>query len=362
MTNKTFALTGGTGAIGSQFVRVLSRIKELKTIAITRRPLSFSNENIQVLIEKDLFSLGILERIIQKSDVLYHLAGVNPNKSVTKNDYPVFLAINSLFSAIVCKLAKKYDQKIVFVSSASVYELVSNRGIPEYEPLPVSNEINVWMKGANKNFSRYASTFIRGKNQTKPLEFAKNYLIQNPLPCSNIYALSKLLGESFIDETQQGLILRLSDVYGPGDESIRIIPNVMRALKSESIVKINFGQRSHIGFIYVGDVIRALLRSADVKIENLDTNKKRVVNVVSTRMVSEKNLAETLNQIFQGKKKFTATNFQKKDKENPLPLYTGRLKNVLKLKTLVNLREGLSETIRYHNFSEGAKNEYAIRL
>ena len=32
MTNKTFALTGGTGAIGSQFVRVLSQIKELKTI------------------------------------------------------------------------------------------------------------------------------------------------------------------------------------------------------------------------------------------------------------------------------------------------------------------------------------------
>jgi UDP-glucose 4-epimerase len=120
------------------------------------------------------------------------------------------------------------------------------------------------------------------------------------LPMS-IYGYSKLYCEKIIQEwgarNNKGVqILRVGHVYGPGEESYqKIIPlAIKQILKSEQIELWGTGDELRT-FIYVKDVIKAIINSLELK-ENVG-----VINIVGGHAISINGLINKLIEISSSK-------------------------------------------------------------
>ena len=89
---------------------------------------------------------------------------------------------------------------------------------------------------------------------------------------SSAYAKSKLHGEELVykwTKLQQGRIgqiLRLGHIYGPGEEKFRkIIPETMRRLLKGQPIEIFGTGHERRAFIYIDDVVRALMAALELK-------------------------------------------------------------------------------------------------
>ena len=151
---------------------------------------------------------------ISPADVMYHLAGVMPQQGHDVQEVNVNGTRNILEA---CRLSD--ISNIVFASSASVY------GIPDR--IPVTEE--------------------------------------HPRNPQNEYGRSKLEGERLCISyaEQHGLkytILRLFNVYGPGQVGGFMIPSILNQLGSEKVKLRNTGYQRD--FVFVTDVADAFLKAA----------------------------------------------------------------------------------------------------
>ena len=88
---------------------------------------------------------------------------------------------------------------------------------------------------------------------------------------ANAYAKSKLYSEKLVANWARthgyiGQILRIGHVYGPGQESYnKIIPSIMRCLIDGQTIKIYGSGSQRRSFIYVKDVVKAIMTSLNLK-------------------------------------------------------------------------------------------------
>jgi len=86
----------------------------------------------------------------------------------------------------------------------------------------------------------------------------------SPLRPKNAYGSSKAAGEIYcrlaVREGLEVVILRLANVYGPGDRD-RVIPLFAKAAVSNQPL-IVYGKRKVVDFVWIGTVVDALLKSA----------------------------------------------------------------------------------------------------
>ena len=203
------------------------------------------------IIEGDINDLEKLSLVTDSVEVVFHLAAKSRAGESHKDREGCFRTnVNGTFSLLeACKEAKP---KVVFPSSWVVYD---------------KNSI---------------------ANGEATIESAK-------LGASSPYGISKLVGEEYVRFYSEqydidSVILRLSNVYGAGDNN-RIIPMIVdKALRNEVITI--FGAQHYVNFVHVKDVIKAMHSVAeDVNANNKTMNigDHESVNLVdvAARIVAE---------------------------------------------------------------------------
>jgi UDP-glucose 4-epimerase len=219
-------VTGGAGFIGAHLVnRLVARGDD---VVVVDNLNTGRRESLAVhirlgrleFVEADVRRFDALGAVFRACDVVYHLAAQsnvvgamqNPDYSVTTNVLGTFNVLRAAAGAGV--------RRVVFTSSREVY------GEPEV--LPAHEE--------------------------------------HPLLARSLYGASKLAGEAYckaITSTHpvRADVLRLANVYGPGDRD-RVIPRWIEAARQSRDLEV-FGGDQVIDFVWIDTVIDALLFAAD---------------------------------------------------------------------------------------------------
>jgi nucleoside-diphosphate-sugar epimerase len=120
---------------------------------------------------------------------------------------------------------------------------------------------------------------------------------QTPLVPVSLYGNSKLYCEKMIAawgeaNQKQYQILRVGHVYGPGEEAYKkVIPVTIRKLLNNESLEIWGTGREIRAFIYIKDVVQAILQSLEISENN------GPINLVSNQQISIRELVEKLISI-----------------------------------------------------------------
>ena len=115
--------------------------------------------------------------------------------------------------------------------------------------------------------------------------------------CESPYTASKIGGEALVWSyircySIDGIITRLSNVYGMYDDSDRVIPLFIRQAKSNEDMSV-FGKDKYLDFTYIDDTIDGLL----LMLEKFDTAKNDTYNLACGEGTSIVELAETIKEL-----------------------------------------------------------------
>ena len=221
----TILITGGAGFIGSHLAAgiVRSGVAKVRILDNLRRG---NIERLPAVGEVDVIIGDIrddandaaLRTAIQDCDVVFHLAAQsNVIGAAQDSDYSI--STNVLGTYRVLEAARAAGvRRVVFTSSREVY------GDPV--SLPVGEDA--------------------------------------PLQPKNLYGASKCAGEAYCMAMRvyglETVILRLANVYGPGDRD-RVIPIfIENALTGAPLVL--YGGQQIVDFIWIGDIVDSLMRAS----------------------------------------------------------------------------------------------------
>ncbi len=230
-------VTGAGGFIGRHLIRHLAKNERYDILAVTRGTIPLEHPRIQWIASP-------LERLesslIAESDIVFHLASFTPKSSADANDIEKNIEQNLLATQ---RLLKSKYKKIIFTSTLDVYG--ATPALPIQESTPA-------------------------------------------LP-DNLYGLSKLFAERMLAVHAQSTgtavsILRLSHVYGPGEEKYRkFIPVLLENTLRGQTTTVSGDGHATRDFIYVEDVCRIMERFMDIDYSfpvNICTGKSHSLNAV----------------------------------------------------------------------------------
>ena len=213
-------VTGGAGFIGTHLVRQHAerRAGSITVFDNLHRgrfgPLAALGGAVR-LLQADVRDPGALETAVCGADLVYHLAAQSSvMNSATDPEYAFHSNVTGTYQLL--RLAREHGvRRVVFTSSREVY------GDPARLPVPESA----------------------------------------PLAPKNAYGASKAAGEmycrAFASDGMGAVILRLANVYGPGDCD-RVIPIfVENALMGEPLVL--YGGQQLMDFVWIDAVVDALI-------------------------------------------------------------------------------------------------------
>lgn len=256
LSNATIGITGATGDIGHSFINMV-RNRGGSIVALVRSEsmgrgadlIGKGEENLSY-VEGDLFDRDALVRLVQSTDVVYHLgAVVGQNLSCQKEN--VF-AVNAISTALLTNVINGQDpnKRIVYASSQRIY------AIRERE------DVNAFLRiayGRVRTFVANTEGLSTGKIQEEALALSKELISQIPQDM-NIYDVTKLLGEMFIADLPNHVIARISNAYGPDYRNPRLINRLVSAIAdNRSINEVNETR----DFIYQDDLNQVLLALAN---------------------------------------------------------------------------------------------------
>ncbi|MBV8200011.1 MAG: NAD-dependent epimerase/dehydratase family protein [Acidobacteria bacterium] len=263
-------------------------------------------------IKGSVFDTDLMESLVVKTDLVYHLAAVVGVEHYVEDPFHV-LNVNVNGTQNVLKFAHRYDKRLVFASTSEVYG--KSRDTPFREDgdrLLGSTEIDRWC-----------------------------------------YSTSKAVGEHFcFAYGKLGLpvvIVRFFNAYGPRLDRIdvgRVITIFMgQLLRGEDLTVIGDGTQTR-AFTYVDDAVLALIRAG-----TLPEAVGRIFNIGSDRETTIRELAETMIRACPG----TGSNVKLVRQEDVygdsyediprrVPDIT-RMRAILGVEPRVALEEGLRRTI-----------------
>lgn len=301
--NKKILITGGTGFIGKFLVKELQN-KNNKIFIITRKKRFFKNNKELIYIKCDLLKISqkeatLLKKEIGDIDFSFYLAAKLPSisqnnsiKSYIEENLIPFMNFLDYFNTSI--------KKIVFSSTIDIY------GYPK--------EINY-------------------DENTNP----------NPL---TPYALAKLMCELYLEyyckvNKKEFSIVRFSQVYGPNEPLLRVIPFILNAIIKEkpfTLIGRGLDQRK---FLYVKDAVKGLINAALFGQNDVYHIAGREINTVM-------DVIRIAEKIFKRKLKINKKNINQPIK-NTVPSIK-KAENVLKYKPKYNLEQGLSEIKEYLSY------------
>ena len=194
-----FAVTGGAGFVGNNIVKLL--VNQGHDVVVIDNLHTGRMENLQEVIEKisfykiDIRNIEELEHILKNVDGIFHEAALTiVQESFTKQDE--YFDVNVCGTENILKISKKYNIKVVFASSSSIYgnpkgipisEKFSRKPINPYGETKLQDEMlaEKYSKNGVKVIGlRYFNIF--GKGQTGSYagvitKFLKNIKLKKPL-------------------------------------------------------------------------------------------------------------------------------------------------------------------------------------
>lgn len=208
-------ITGGAGYIGTRLAQRLAAEHEVVVLDNLRRGTREAAKGLQ-LVEGDVRDAVLLRDLMRGAALVFHLAAESAVMSAAADPQYCF-ETNVAGTFQVLRAAQSAGVKrVVFSSSREVY------GEPVSLPVPESAAL---------------------------------------APC-NIYGASKAAAEmfcrSFRNEGLEVPIVRLSNVYGPGDQG-RVVPLFVKKAVRGLPLKL-FGTRQVMDFVWIETVLDALVR------------------------------------------------------------------------------------------------------
>jgi UDP-glucose 4-epimerase len=323
-------ITGGGGFLGSHLGDGLlaagHEVTALDTSPDLKVRHNLDNPHFRY-IKGSIFDLDLLESLIRKCDLAYHLAAVVGVEHYVEDPFHV-LNVNVNGTQNVLKFAHRYDKKIVFASTSEVY----------------------------------------GKSKDAPFREDGDRLLGSTEIDRWCYSTSKAVGEHFcFAYLKLGLpvvIVRFFNVYGPRLDRIdvgRVITIFMgQLLRGEDLTVIGDGRQTR-SFTYVDDAVKALIQ-AGVRPEAVG----KVVNIGNDTETSVLQLAEAMIRAFPGlsgksgskikfvpQEKIYGNSYE--DIQRRVPDIT-RMRTILGVDPTISLEDGLRRTIDWfqQDYEKGA--------
>jgi UDP-glucose 4-epimerase len=246
----------------------------------------------------DITELEKMQKTFNKVSFLYHLAAISSERLV-KDDFPRALKVNVNGTANCLETARKNKAKLIYASSAAVYAHPENR--------PKESE----------------ATF--------PGKF---------------YGTTKFIGEEFcrLYAKNFGLrftALRFARIYGPR-MSRNPVYDMSMAFSRKQPVKLYESPECEYDFVYVKDVVKALIMAQDDKWDNQEIN-------IST------GYGVTLKKIYEMFAKISGQDLGIKilDEHKSVDILNIDKATSLKWAPIYKLETGLKETLEYFSNLEG---------
>lgn len=307
--HKQILITGGLGFIGCNLIQKLIKQKIFFIIID-----NLSNANINflkklpksryVLIKSDICNLSLIRKKIKNfnPELIIHLASLHYIPDCNKSPRSTY-KINVKGTQNMLYLAKEIKiNKFLFSSSAAVYKPGDRR--------------------------------LTEKIHLEPID---------------IYGKSKLAAEKEISKFCKNIdlkftILRLFNVYGPGDQTPHFIPSILKKIKNN--IKIKLGNlNTYRDYIYIDDITNIVVKIINDKlgfennIYNIGTGVKTSgINIVEIlrKLTSKKIIVKLDSKLIRrsDRKVLFADNKKISNKYNWFPKF--------------NLKLGLKKTIKYY--------------
>ena len=249
-------ITGGAGFIGRHLVSALrSRSAEITIFDNLHRG-QLVADDFASFRQGDIRDRAALATAMKGVDVVYHLAAQsNVLGAASDPDYSFSTNVVGLYN-VLRSGQEEGVQRVVFTSSREVYG--------DAVGLPVA--------------------------ETAPL---------NP---QNLYGASKASGEFYCRQFASGglevMILRLANVYGPGDRD-RVIPLFIdKALSGQPLTI--YGDGKILDFVWIGDVVNALISAASAPAThpiNIGTGQGTTLSELAKRVLEITGAASTIHQL-----------------------------------------------------------------
>jgi len=310
--NKNCLVTGGTGLIGREVVKILCdaeakvRVVSLDDIVVDERA-----EHVNA----DLTDLNICKDVTKEMDFVFHIAGIKGSIEVTKSKPASFFVPLLMFNTNILEASRINNvKKLVYTSSIGAYPS--------------------------------AEVFVETENRDgSPMDMYPGW--------------AKRMAELQITayKEQYGLdwsVVRPCNVYGPGDnfdpENAMVIPSLMMRIKRGENPLLVWGDGSAVrDFAYSKDVAEGIILALH------HGTKGDYVNLGSGKGVTIKELVETLH-------KFLGFNYEfDKSKSSGFPkriMDISRAREWIDYNPTTSLLDGLKET---WNWFQDHKDEYLKR-
>jgi len=305
LNEKKVLVTGGTGLIGQQLIKLLKQEgANIRIVSLDNNSLVPSDVEFMQL---DLMNFDNCKKACENVDVVFNLIGIKTSPKIIK-EKPANIFVSYLrFNTNIIEAARQSNvQWFLYVSTIGVYS-----------PTDVMSEDELW-SGFPSKHDWYGGWAKRvGEMQLE------TYKIQYGL---NNYS-----------------IIRPANVYGPYDdfsETSMVIPSLIKRVYNKENPYIVWGDGSSIrDFIYSEDVARAMIFAVTNEINE-------PLNVGSGEGVSIKDLVNTVIDISDYKPEIVwDTTKPSGDKQRILN--TKKL-NDYGFKPQINLKEGLTRTLNWY--------------
>ena len=221
---KTILITGASGFIGNALFNKLSK-DQYNVIGIDNLARNKNRKNNKIIVGS-IFDKNLLKKLVQKADIIIHLAAINGTRNFYKIPSKVFeVSLRGTLVLYEClKELKNKNKKILLASSGEVYGEPNKIPTDEDIPLVVSNILN----------DRYS--YGGGKI------------------CQDLIA--RFLISSVVKEC---IVFRPHNVYGPNMGFDHVIPELIyKSLKQKKILNIEGTGKETRSFCYIDDFLNGL--------------------------------------------------------------------------------------------------------
>lgn len=310
---KRILVTGGSGFIGGNLVARLVR-RGCRVRATHRRPVLQSTREPVEWMRADLTRPEECARVVRGIDVVFHCAANTSGAAVIVQQPLVHLTPNVVMSALLLEAAHTAGvRRLVYLSSCAAYPPAGNRPVAEDEMFSGEPHPTYYPAAAGK---RFIETLCE------------------------IYARR-------IDPAMSTIVVRPSNVYGPGDkfdpERSHVTAALIRKVAERHDPIEVWGTGEDVrDLIYIDDFLDGLVRAAEVDDDFF------TVNVASGTGTSVRKLLATLLEIDRRPQAAVRFDPSKPSTIPVLRVSTERALARLGFHAQIPLSEGLRRTLEWY--------------
>ena len=164
---KTVLVTGGTGFVGTNFVKELSNFNLKIIVPIHKRELSFKSKKIHT-INADLTNIDDCLKVCQNVDYIFHAAGMVSAARMTVNNPMTAISTNLIVTLRILEAAMKQNvKKILLFSSGTTGYPKYNHAVSEEEMFNDDPAEIYYGYGWSRRYTELLGNFASKKSNLK---------------------------------------------------------------------------------------------------------------------------------------------------------------------------------------------------